>query len=593
MVEKNTNIIKKILFILNKTDKTRLIFIFIMMLISALLDLIGLSAILPIISILNTGVKEITPNNINQFNNVVKFFYNIFHISNVDNMAILLLCILGVFFLIKTSYAFLCTYINSKFTMSFNRRLVKRQMETYLSMPYEYHLNNNSSTLIRKSTYDVNLFTSAVSNVLSFVVKVITTITIVVYLLITDWLVTLIIGGALGLFSILIVFILKPHLKAVAKRNQMLNSKNYKYLSQAFNGIKESKISNSESYFVNMYYSNIKDINRMSIRQTMYHSVPGHSLELVGMAGLIVALILVILTKNPNNNNSYIIETFAVFAYAVIKLLPCVTEVNSFFNNMAGYSISINTIYKDINEANDLQEAREMQIKEHDQLPYNREISINNVKFAYTLAPDKIILNDVSCIIKKNTSVAFCGESGAGKTTMIDNILGLLKPQSGTICCDGVDIQTNMKGWRDNISYIPQTIFLMDDTIRRNIAFGIADKNINDDMIWDALEKAQLYKFVKALPNGLDTVIGERGVRLSGGQRQRLGIARAFYRNTNIIVFDEATSALDYENEKKILDHVNQYASDHTLIIITHRLNTIENCDHIYKIANGGIETIK
>ena len=240
-----------------------------------------------------------------------------------------------------------------------------------------------------------------------------------------------------------------------------------------------------------------------------------------------------------------------------------------------------------------LQEAREMQIKDHKPLSFNKEISVNNIEFAYTLAPDKIILNDVSCIIKKNTSVAFCGESGAGKTTMIDIILGLLKLQQGTITCDGVDIQTNMKGWRDNISYIPQTIFLMDDTIRRNIAFGIADKNINDDMIWDALEKAQLYKFVKALPNGLDTVIGERGVRLSGGQRQRLGIARAFYRNTNIIVFDEATSALDYENEKKILDHVNQYASDHTLIIITHRLNTIENCDHIYKIANGGIEQVK
>lgn len=592
MGKNKVNSVKKISFILDKTDKTRLIFIFIMMLISAFLDLIGLSSILPIISILNSNIKVLTPDNISEFNFFIKIAYNIFKISDVTKMAILLLCGLGVFFIFKTAYAFLTTYVNAKFTTSTNRKLVKKQMETYLSMPYEYHLNNNSSTLIRKSTYDVDAFTSAINASLTFVVKIITMIVIVVYLFITDWIVTLIIGGALGLFSIIIIFVLKPHLKAVAKRNQMLSSKNYKYLSQAFNGIKESKISNSESFFIDMYHSNIKNINRMSIRHTMYNSVPGHTLEMVGMLGLIIALIITVLI-NKTGNNSYIIETFAVFAYAVMKLLPCVSTVNSYFNGMAWYSVSIDSIYKDINEAKSLLEFKETQVKEHICMPFNEEVSINKIKFAYSGAPEKIILNNVSCKIEKNTSVAFCGPSGAGKTTMIDIILGLLKPQEGSICCDGVDIQTNMKGWRDNISYIPQTIFLMDDTIRNNIAFGISPSAINDRLLWDSLEKAQLADFVRCLPDGLDTVIGERGIRLSGGQRQRIGIARAFYRNTNIIVFDEATSALDYETEKNILEHVNQYSSDHTLIIITHRLNTIENCDHIYSIDKGRLKIVK
>ena len=203
------------------------------------------------------------------------------------------------------------------------------------------------------------------------------------------------------------------------------------------------------------------------------------------------------------------------------------------------------------------------------------------------------VLNNVNVVIKKNTSVAFSGVSGAGKTTMIDLILGLLPCREGSIYCDGVNIKDNMRGWRKNISYIPQNIYLSDDTIRNNVAFGIEKDKIDDQKLWSALEKAQLKEYVEGLPNGLDTIIGERGVRMSGGQRQRIGIARAFYRDTNIVVFDEATSALDYETEKNILEHVSQYSSNHTLIIITHRLNTIDSCDCIFKVENGGISQIK
>ena len=581
----------KILFILTNRDKKFLLIIALLMLISALLDLIGVSAILPIVSLLTYNSEFIPPGS----GGFIELISKITGITKVVDMSYLLLAILGIFYIIKTAYLFFYTYVVTKFTMSISRRLTKRQMDTYLSMPYEYHLNNNSSTLIRKSVYDVNNFTSAVTSILDFFVKSITLLAITVYLFVTDWIVASIVGGALLVFSLFIIFILKPHIRAVSLRNQQLNSENYKYLSQAFNGIKESKISNTEEYFVNCYDSNIININKMSLKNTMYNRIPGLSLELVGMFGLLASLVIIITVKSNSGSTDYsdIISKFSAFAYAIIKLLPCVVGVNTMINNIGWYKASIDSIYHDITEAEKLQDSREYYSKNFEPLHFEKSIQINNLCFAYSSVPDKEVLTNINCIIKKNSSVAFCGTSGAGKTTLIDNILGLLTPQKGTITVDGVDIHTNMKGWRTNIAYIPQTIYLMDDSIRRNIAFGLSDKDIDENRIWDALEKAQLKDFVKGLKRGLDTVIGERGVRLSGGQRQRIGIARAFYRNTNIVVFDEATSALDYETEKNILDHVNQYAKDHTLIIITHRLNTIEGCDKIYKIGDTKIEEVK
>ncbi len=587
------DLFKKIGFILNKKDKLLVVGIFLLMAVSAILDLIGVSAILPIVSLLTSNETIITNDNVDSFNFLVQIVYKVFKIDSIDKISIFLLCGLGIFYLIKTGYAFFFFYAMNKYTMYFNRKLTKKQIETYLSMPYEYHLNVNSSTLIRKCTYDVSMFTSAVNGLLTLSIKSITSVAIVVYLIITDYRVTLIIGGLLAAFSIFIVIFLRPHIRRVAKKTQELNSDNYKYLSQSFNGIKESKITNSERFFINIYDSNIGNINKYNLRRIMYGSIPGHSIEFIGMMGLVLSLLVVIVFKDSiGETNTQIIETFAVFAYAVIKLLPYVTEINSQINSISAYKISIDSIYKDIVESKEIIKD-DIFSNEATPIPFNDEIVLKDISFAYSSNSDTTIIKDGNCVIKKNTSVAFTGASGAGKTTIIDIILGLLTPQKGAVTVDGIEINTNLKGWRKNISYIPQFIYLMDDTIRNNIAFGIDNKNINDKDIWKALEMAELDRFIKSLPNGLDTVIGERGVRLSGGQRQRIGIARAFYRNTNIIVFDEATSALDFETEKNILDHVNERAKDHTLIIITHRLNTIQNCNAIYCINHGNIEKVK
>ena len=578
--------IKQTFSIISKKDRRRFIIVFFMILVSAGLDLIGVSAILPVVSLLSAPDAATAI----EGNLILRLLASLFNTNETMKLSIIALIFLIAIFLIKIGYSFLLTFANNKFTMSFNRRLREKLMRIYLAMPYEFHHENNSSTLIRKSTYDVDIFTSAVSGFLEFLVKSITMLMIIVYLFISSYIAMLIIGGLISLFAIFIIFILKKKNKKLGAKIQELNSYNYKYLSQAFNGVKESKISNTEEFFVNVYVNNIIHINHYSLVRTMFGSIPGHTLEFVGVMGMVISLLVIIAIGDTQNYQ--IISTFSVFAYAVIKLLPCVTVVTSYINSFAFYSSSVDSIYRDLEDVKNLESKIEKYGK-YEQLVFNDSVKVSNVSFAYRDEPEKLVVKKISFDIHKNTSVAISGKSGAGKTTLVDIILGLLKPTQGNIVCDGKDINDNVRGWRDNLSYVPQNIYLMDDTIRNNVIFGIDAKNIDDRKVWDALDKAQLREFVEQSPKGLDTIIGERGIRLSGGQRQRIGIARAFYRNTNIIVLDEATSALDYETEKNILDHVTEFSKDHTLIIITHRLNTIESCDYIYKIEEGYINCIK
>ena len=576
--------LKKIAYLLSKREKRLFFLIFLVILGSAVLELIGVSSIIPVIEILEKGKQSIDENLI------LRTVNNVFNLNYDKNIVCLVcLCLMAALFIIKCGYTIFSTYVINRFTMSYSRKLTKKLMSAYLLFPYEFHLDNNSSTLIRKSTYDVTNFTISVTSILNFLVKFVSAIGIVIFLFIQDWKVTLILAGMLLIFSFLVLKLVKPKSRKYGRQLQDLNSDNYKYLSQAFNGIKESKISNSESYFTNVYDSNRIKINSVDLKRVVLSSVPTNILELIGMLGICLSLAVVILI---GTDPSEIIITFSVFAYAVLKLLPSVTVITSTINSLQFYEISINSLYDDLKTTENANYI-EPSSGNIETLPFNQEIEVKDVSFFYNSIPDRKVLSNVNLKIKKNSSVAFSGISGAGKTTMIDLILGLLPCREGAIYCDGVDIQKNIRGWRKNISYIPQTIYLSDDTIRNNVAFGIDKRNIDDEKLWSALEKAQLKEYVENLPNGLDTVIGERGVRMSGGQRQRIGIARAFYRDTNIIVFDEATSALDYETEKNILEHVSQYSSDHTLIIITHRLNTINSCDSIYKVENGSINKIK
>ena len=219
--------------------------------------------------------------------------------------------------------------------------------------------------------------------------------------------------------------------------------------------------------------------------------------------------------------------------------------------------------------------------------PFKDKIRINKINFSYQT--NKAVLKDINIEIKKNTKVGIIGPSGSGKSTLLDLITGLHSPDKGAIFCDNIDIDTNKPGWQKKLGYVPQTIYLLDDSIKNNIAFGIEEEKINNTKVFESLEKSQLTEFINSLPEKENTIIGNNGIRLSGGQRQRIGIARALYSNPEIIILDEATSSLDMENEKKIMDDIDKFSKNKTIIIITHRLNSVFNCETIYVLNNGSI----
>ena len=283
------------------------------------------------------------------------------------------------------------------------------------------------------------------------------------------------------------------------------------------------------------------------------------------------------------------VPVMSVFAIAAVRMLPSFNRISGCIGAITFNKASVDAVYNDLKEIEGLRVQFEEDSKDSVEVTLNDVLSIQNVTFAYPSKPDKVILNNVSIKIPKNSSVAFIGPSGAGKTTLADVILGVLKPQEGRVFCDDMDVYEHLHSWHKIVGYIPQSIFLIDDTVRANVAFGIDEKEINDEKVWEALEEAQLADFVREQKDGLYSRVGDRGVKLSGGQRQRIGIARALYSNPQILVLDEATSALDTDTETAVMEAIDSLAGSKTMIIIAHRLTTIKNCDVVFEVRNGSV----
>ena len=453
--------------------------------------------------------------------------------------------------------------------------------------PYSFLLNTNSSELMRNISSDTVYLFQVIYNVFQVISNLLTTSIIVIYLAITNFAITMTVAGLMAVCVLVIVFLLQKRFRYYSKRNQELISMLTKNLQQSFGGAKEIKILNEEDHFINEYDRIFKENADIEVKYSLRSIIPKYLIEVVCICG-ILAYLGVNVIYNPNYIE--LVPQLAVFCVAAYRLLPCVNTLYANANSIIYYSAGIDEIYKDIKTAEELGIST---LKEDNgkELPFNKEICIDNVDFTYEGA-EKSVFTNASLSIKKGHSVALVGMSGGGKTTMADFILSLLEPQKGSVTIDGLDIHENIGGWRKKFGYIPQVIYLNDDSIRNNVAFGIDEDKIDDKKVWNALEQAQLTDFVKSLKDGLDTQVGERGARISGGQRQRLGIARALYRNPEILVFDEATSALDNETEKEVMAAIESLQGSKTMLMIAHRLSTIENCDDIYLVENGEVKKI-
>ena len=463
-------------------------------------------------------------------------------------------------------------------------------MINFMNRPYEYYLNADTAVIQRSITSDVNNMYALILNILQLTSEAVVFACLVAVLLVVDAKMILMIAALLIVVLVIIKVILKPIMVKAGQENQDFYSGLFKWIEQSVMGIKEIKIANKEQYFIREYANCGFGYVSAVQRYNLYNATPRLLIETVCIAGLVLYLLVVMLQGATVTD---MMPQLTTFGMAAMRLIPSANRINNHLTNISFFEPFFMGVSDNLqDEINDKDMVYDVAAYEHKaevrKLPVEKKIELRDITYKYPNT-EKYIFNHADMEIPVGSAVGIVGSSGSGKTTIVDVMLGLLRLQSGNIMADGVNINDNYPGWLKNIGYIPQTIFMIDSTIRRNVAFGIADEDIDDNRVWEVLREAQLDEFVRSLPEGLDTSIGERGIRISGGQRQRIGIARALFEDPEVLVLDEATSALDNDTEAAIMESINRLHGKKTLVIIAHRLQTIEKCDMVYRVEEGKI----
>lgn len=581
---KQPNLLQKINQIFDKKQKRQLVLLGFMIFIGGFLETLGVSTMIPVVTVL------LTPEKVQEYIDKYEVLGNIctaFHITNVNQVAVSLLLFLMAVYVIKNLYLLFLVYRQNTFITQNRNNMISRVMAEFLNRPYEQYLGADIPTVFRITDSDIPQTFSLMLALLSLASEVVVSCLIFLVLLIQNVRMTLFVMLVFGVLTLVIVKVLKPRLNRIGAKNQEIQSRIAKWRIQATYGLKDVKVLNREEFFVRNYYETGKVGANVARNYAVLNNTPRLLIEtifIVSMLGYITIYI------NGGGDVSEMMTTIATFGVAAIRVLPSVNRINTYITEIAYATPSLNFVYENLQQGmkTDAMLAERKANSQKEKLKLDDKIELNHISFHYPDS-DKNIFTDAHMVVPRGKSVGIMGSSGAGKSTIVDILLGLLHAQEGQITCDGVDIFKNYESWLAQIGYIPQSIYLIDESIRENIAFGIDADKIDEKRIWEVLEEAQLKEFIEELPEGLDTTIGDRGIRLSGGQRQRIGIARALYHNPEILVFDEATSALDNETEAAVMEAVNSFHGKKTMVIIAHRLNTIEKCDIIYKVENEKI----
>lgn len=570
----------KLFSILSKRQKKNVAGIGVMILIGAMLETLGVSMIVPLAqAIMDAQALEGNP--------YVILVMDWLQLKEMRQFVILLLFLVVAVFVLKNAYLLVMNYVQAKFVNNNQFLTVNYMLEEYLNRPYEFYLNADIPTVFRTVDSDVPKVFTVLMEFISLLTEIVVAIFLCAVLLVVDPVMTIVIAGILLFMTVLIVKVVKPKLNALGQENQAIQARMGKWRNQSIFGIKDVKVLHKEQYFVDNFSVYSKKGADLNSKYVVFNNAPRLLIETICICGLLSYMaISIILGKEVNELATQIMA----FAVAAIRLMPSVNRINTHLTNIAFFAPSVDYIYENV-DFRDYKEERKFgstRIEAGEPIEVKDSIRLNQITYAYPNTT-KLILDQADMNIPIGSSVGIIGSSGAGKTTAVDILLGLLDSQGGSITCGGKNVMDNYADWLSHIGYIPQVIYLTDDPIRDNIAFGVNRDEIDDERIWKVLEEAQMKEFVEQLPQGLDTSVGERGVRISGGQRQRIGIARALYHNPEILVFDEATSALDTETETAIMEAIDKFHGRKTLIIIAHRLRTIENCDLVYRVEKGKI----
>lgn len=565
--------VKKAFSVLDKKKKWKLVWLIIVIIVGSLMELVGVTAILPFINV------ALAPESIFE-NQIMLFVYEQLNLNKPEEFLVILGFVLIAIYVLKNIYIILMNNYIYKFAYQNQKELACRLLTSYLKQPYSFFAKHNSADFIRNLNEDTIYFFETVIASLQFVAEIMVCVLLGTTLLVMDISLTLGMVVILGLFVLTVFRTLKKNLGKKGTQCRGYKAEMYKWILQATGGIKETKILEKEKFFIGKYEGLYKLFAEDYRRYKMYAFLPRPLMEAVSVC----ALLLIVVIKIMNGADmTYFVPVLSVFAVAVFRILPSFNRLATYVSQIMFNKASVEAIYNDLKEF-ETEDVYAIEDKSKE-IGFTKEIKLKDVCFRYPDAEEDVV-SDVELVIPKGKSVAFIGASGAGKTTLADIILGVLSAQKGEILVDGQPIDTMSREWHKKVGYIPQSIFLMDDTIRNNIAFGLEETSIDEARLKEAIEGAQLKEFIDSLPEGLETVVGESGVRLSGGQRQRIGIARALYFNPEILVLDEATSALDNDTESAVMEAIDNLAGTKTLLIIAHRLTTIKNCDIVYEIKD-------
>lgn len=570
----------KIFTILTKTQKRYCIGLTFAMIIGGVLEAIGIGAILPLISFMGQ------PDWLAIHPQTARFVSNIGITTHVQ---LIMLCAIGliVFYLLKNCY--LAWQLRAQINFALRNQMLygKELYSSYLAKPYLFHLDHNTAILLRNVHSGAEItFAYVLLPTLQVLTELVTGIVIWLMLVVVDSFTAVIVAGCL---AGLLYAVMKAFRKRIAEQGAVRNAcagEMNRWINQGLGAIKETKVLRKEAYFIKEFANAYRQFGNAIRDFNFLNQLPKLFIETI----VVVALLLLIICKLFQGQSPMdIVPLLGVLALAAFRMMPCINRIIGYSNEIRFQMPIFDELYNEFCEIRNRLERGDSQtlFQEHcEKLPFMKAACVERLAFQYPEG-QREVLTDVSFTVPKGSFVGVVGPSGAGKTTFVDILLGLLTPTGGKIMVDGVDIQSDIRGWQANLSYVPQSIYLIDGTIKENVALGVAPEDFDEDLLIRVLKMAELYEFVEELPRGIDTMVGERGVKLSGGQRQRIGIARALYYKPEVLVLDEATSALDNETEKSITDTILKLKGQITIIAIAHRVSTLEACDFKVKFEDG------
>lgn len=598
---------QQLIYILDRKQQQKSVLLLALFFVSALLETLGVSVVIPFI------VALTSPDTLMEYA-IVRNISGKFGVETEKELLLLVGIGLILVYIVKDSMIMLANYIQLRFRNGIERDLSVLMLKSYLSREYMYFVETNSSDVMRGVSGDISNVAQIIDQFSMLFAETLTCVLLGVFLVYLDPL------FALGLLllalatALLIILAFKKKNAECGRQCREAYSKRYQYIYQPINGYKEISVSQRKQYFIDQFQKEADRACRFNTQYLFICKLPTRVINTVFISGLVILVCIMVVFGNSRVTDQLVTVLGAV-AVATVRILPALSNITASMNGLVYNRLSLEEAHQNISLARmrekklvgkeeDAQTGKGGLCEEqkldagckdqrdsgdaigHKYEGFQTELTVRNVWWRYPEG-EKNVLEDTSITIRKGEAVALIGESGAGKTTLADIILGLLYPQKGEVLVDGVDIYSIPKQWAKMIGFVPQNVFLIDDTVRHNVAFGIYEDEIEEEKIIRALKSAQIYDFVQGLPHGLDTMVGEGGIKFSGGQRQRIAIARALYDNPDILILDEATSALDNETESAVMQSIDALKGTKTLIIIAHRLSTIQNCNKVYEVKDG------